>query len=151
LNIGTSDDTSFTDIDGAEIPDGDVVYGSGAMLAAGASIDVTEPGIYEVSLDVTWALSVMNDTVLAEFVLDCGGAGVVLSEHVVLASLGNANAQAVQAHTPFSATSIVDVASPGRIECVLQKKLDVATGAGILFNGLDGYTHARAYLVEQAP
>ncbi|MCB9759428.1 MAG: hypothetical protein H6739_06280 [Alphaproteobacteria bacterium] len=145
MTLGTSSLASFADVAGATAEDGDTLLGAGTMTAAGFSFEAGHAGVYEADLDATWVISLEAETVVAWFVLNCGGDGTVIHEEVVMHSLGNANASAVQSHNPFNVTTLVEVQDGGTITCVLQHKLEVAgTGDGILFHGVDGYTSGTA-------
>lgn len=150
LSLGSTTTAAYADVTGADAEDGDVLLGSGIMLAGGLSFDADSPGVYEVDLNATWALSLSNETVIARFVLDCGGDGAVVAEQEVMHSLGNASGDAVQAHTPFTVTTFVEFTEAGTATCVLQSQLDVAgAGTGIIFHGIDGYTTGAAHLVAE--
>ena len=151
LNLGSSTMAVYADVAGAETEDGDVVFSTGSMLAAGLSFEMDRPGVYHAELNATWGLSLAEETVNAWFVLDCGGGdGAIISEREVRHSLGNAGSSAVQAHTPFTVSSFLEVDAPGTAECLLQYRLEVAgTGDGIIFHGIDGAASATAYWVAE--
>ena len=150
LSLGSTTTAVYEDVPGADAEDGDGLLGSGIMLAGGLSFDADSPGIYEVDLNATWALSLSNETVIARFLLDCDGDGTIVAEQEVMHSLGNASSDAVQAHTPFTVTTFVEFDEAGAATCVLQSQLEVAgAGTGIIFHGIDGYTTGAAYFVEE--
>lgn len=148
LNLADSSVATFTDVTGADTADGSTVFGQGTMMAAGFSVSAGSTGVYEATVNATWSLSLSEETVVARFRLHCTGDVTVVSEPEVLASLGNANSSAVQAHTPFTVSSYVEGEEGGAADCILQHELEVAgDGSGIIFHGIDGTTTASWTLV----
>lgn len=148
LDLPTVSVTPFAMVPGADTTDGDTLIGTGTMKAAGLMVEVQQAGIYELRLDTTWALSLSSETVVARFLLDCGGDALTLSEQEVMMSHGYNGSFLSQAHTPFTTNTFVEMAAPGQIDCTLQYDLEVADdGASILFHGIDGYSTAEAFFV----
>ena len=149
VEIGEAESGSFSDPVGANVVVGSPDIGTGDVFRFGFDTTTTVPGLYAASLSGTWATSMNTDALTDELLLACD-AGVTIREARTRTSLAVAGTSNVQVNIPFTLTTWLEVASPGPITCVLERRvMDVAdNGVDVLFHSVCGPTTTKLEYVS---